>query len=60
MSNQSAIHPFLAGGPKQLFIGGQFVEAQSGETFEVVNPSTGKVIAEVAKGAAADVDRARD
>ena len=58
MSNQSAIHPFLAGGPKQLFIGGQFVAAHSGETFEVVNPSTGKVIAQVAKGSAADVDRA--
>ena len=58
MSAAAAIHPFLAGGPKKLLIGGQWVEAQSGKTFDVVNPSTGQVIAQVAEGGAADIDRA--
>ena len=37
-------HPFLDGKPKRLLIGGQWVEALSGRTFDSVNPSTGKVI----------------
>ena len=32
----------------KLFIDGDFVEAQSGETFESVDPGTGAVIARVA------------
>lgn len=51
-------HPFLDGKPKRMLIGGQWVEALSGKTFESVNPATGKVIAEIAEGDAADVDRA--
>ena len=51
-------HPFLVDSPKKLFIGGHWVEALSGQTFASINPSTGKVIAEVAKGSAADVDAA--
>jgi len=47
-------------GPTQLFINNQFVPAQSGKTFETVNPSTGKVIAHVAEADAADVDAAVD
>ncbi|GHH23988.1 aldehyde dehydrogenase [Sphingomonas glacialis] len=50
-------HPFLKQ-PKKLFIGGDWVDALSGKTFDVVNPSTGQVIVQVAEGAAADVDRA--
>src|SRR5512141_1771801 len=42
----------------QAFIGGDFVDAASGRTYEVENPATGATIAEVAEGAAADVDRA--
>jgi len=53
-----ADHPFLKGGPKKLLIGGQWVEAASGKTFEVVNPATGTVIAHVADGGAEDIDRA--
>jgi aldehyde dehydrogenase (NAD+) len=49
---------FLADGIKGLFIDGQWAESASGETFESINPSTGGVLARVAAGAAADVDRA--
>ncbi len=40
------------------FIAGQFCDGASGETFEDIDPATGKPIAEVALGTAADVDRA--
>ncbi len=51
-------HPFLDGKPKRMLIGGQWVEALSGRTFDSVNPATGKVIAQLAEGGAEDVDRA--
>ena len=52
------VHPFLDGKPKRLLIGGQWVEALSGRTFDSVNPATGKVIAQLAEGGEGDVDRA--
>ena len=51
-------HPFLDGKPKRLLIGGQWVNALSGKTFDSVNPATGKVIAQLAEGGAEDVDLA--
>ena len=42
----------------RLFIGGKFVPAQDGATFPTLNPHDGSVLAEVAEGKAADVDRA--
>ena len=51
-------HPFLDGKPKRLLIGGQWVEALSGRTFDSVNPATGQVIAQLAEGGAEDIDRA--
>jgi aldehyde dehydrogenase (NAD+) len=42
----------------QCFIGGQWVPAVSGKTFETINPATEEVIANVAEGDAADVDLA--
>jgi len=39
---------------KQLFIGGAWVDAISGGTFEVVDPSTGRVLCSVADASAAD------
>jgi phenylacetaldehyde dehydrogenase len=45
-------------GKHQLFIGGRFVDAQSGKTFDTHDPSTGRVIAQVAEGDAADIDAA--
>ncbi len=42
----------------QCFIGGKWVPAKSGKTFETINPATEDVIANVAEGDAADVDLA--
>ena len=44
--------------PKKLFIGGKWVDAVSGKTFDVLDPSTGKVIAAVAAGEKEDIDLA--
>jgi phenylacetaldehyde dehydrogenase len=44
--------------PHQLFIGGEWVPARSGKTFDVINPATGQVIAKAAAGDAADIDAA--
>ncbi len=44
--------------PKRLFIGGRWVEAQSGKTFPTHDPGTGEVLAQVAEADAADVDLA--
>ena len=41
-----------------LFIGGRFVAAGAGKTFENVNPATDEVIARIAEASASDVDRA--
>ena len=41
-----------------LFIGGEFVAAKSGKSFETVNPATEQVLAKVAEAGQADVDRA--
>lgn len=49
-------HPFLENAPKQLFIDGGWRPAISGETFDCINPSTGEVLAKVARGGAADID----
>lgn len=40
------------------FIGGEFVDAASGETLDVLNPATGQVIARVPASGPEDVDRA--
>ena len=42
----------------QCFIGGEWVPAQSGKTFDTVNPATEEVIAQVAEGDKADVNLA--
>ena len=42
----------------QHFINGQWVAAASGETLPVIDPSTGEVFDQLARGSAADVDRA--
>jgi acyl-CoA reductase-like NAD-dependent aldehyde dehydrogenase len=40
------------------FVGGEWVDAASGETMEVLNPATGEAIARVPRCDAGDVDRA--
>ena len=42
------------------FVGGEWVDAASGETMEVVNPATGETIGDVPSCSAEDVDRAVD
>src|SRR6266404_3117474 len=42
----------------QLFIDGQFVDAESGKTFSSPNPATGETFAEVAEADKTDVDKA--
>jgi phenylacetaldehyde dehydrogenase len=43
---------------KKLYIDGQWLEAGSGETFDVIDPATGQVFDRVPKGDKADIDRA--
>jgi aldehyde dehydrogenase (NAD+) len=50
--------PFLDGRPTRMLIGGQWVPALSGKTFESRNPANGKLLAHVAEGGAADIDAA--
>src|SRR3982751_4238913 len=42
----------------QLFIDGQWVDAESGKTFNTPNPATGETLAEVAEANKADIDKA--
>ena len=49
---------YLKDQPKKLFIGGRWVEAASGKTFDSINPATGEILAKVAEGDREDVDRA--
>jgi len=44
--------------PLRLFIGGEYVDETSGETFSSINPATGDVLATVQHASAADVDAA--
>jgi len=52
-----AVSSFLSREQK-LLIGGEWVAAASGETFETFNPATGKPLCTVAAGNAEDADRA--
>jgi gamma-glutamyl-gamma-aminobutyraldehyde dehydrogenase len=52
---QAASHLTIASG---LFINGRYVNAQSGQTMDCINPATGKVIAVMARGQAADIQAA--
>jgi len=56
--NLAALRQELADRPRQLFIGGAFVDAADGDSFDVVDPATGQVFAQAARGGAEDIDRA--
>src|ERR1700729_2724281 len=58
MNVMTQIHPFLDGKTKRMLIGGKWLEAASGKTFETRNPATGEILAHVAEGDAEDIDRA--
>lgn len=51
-------HPYADGGVKQMLIDGQWINAASGKTFESRNPATGELLATVAEGDKADIDKA--
>ncbi len=48
----------FVGAPRKMLIGGRWLEAASGKTFPTYNPATGEVLAQVAEGNSADVDKA--
>lgn len=52
------VRSFLHQDPVRMFIGGKWVEAAEAATFETLDPGDGTVLARVAEGRAADVDRA--
>jgi acyl-CoA reductase-like NAD-dependent aldehyde dehydrogenase len=56
-AKNSAALAFLRA-PKQLLIGGKWVPAKSGKTFETINPANEEVLALIAEGDKADVDAA--
>ena len=41
--------------PRKMMINGQWVDSISGKTFPTYDPATGKVLAQVAEGAAEDI-----
>ena len=49
---------WVRAGPKRLLIGGEWVAAKSGKTFETLNPATEEVLCKVAEADQADVDAA--
>jgi betaine-aldehyde dehydrogenase len=56
----SSAQPAASDQPRkyQLFIDGQWVDAESGKTFTTPNPATGQTLAEVAEADKADIDKA--
>jgi len=56
----SSVQPAATDTPRkyQLFIDGQWVDAESGKTFTTPNPATGQTLAEVAEADKADVEKA--
>ncbi len=57
-AKSQAVLEFLKSGPKKLLIGGKWVAAKSGKTFETLNPANEEVLCLVAEGDKADVDEA--
>ena len=57
-ASSERVSAFLSGGPKKLYIGGQWVAPSSKDTFETLDPGSGAVLAEVFSATDADVDAA--
>ncbi|SAK56434.1 betaine aldehyde dehydrogenase [Caballeronia glebae] len=45
-------------GEQRLYIGGEYVDATSGESFDTLDPATGETLARVQQASQADIDRA--
>ncbi|MGI8577014.1 MAG: NAD-dependent succinate-semialdehyde dehydrogenase [Nocardioidaceae bacterium] len=56
----SAEHSAVSAAPKQLYVGGRWVDAEGAKTFDVFDPSTGDVLCAVADASPADGRRALD
>lgn len=56
--SRAAALEFVRSGPKLLLIGGKWVPAKSGRTFDSINPSNEELLTTVAEGDRADVDEA--
>jgi acyl-CoA reductase-like NAD-dependent aldehyde dehydrogenase len=56
MTTETSAQPAI--GNVKMIIGGEQVDAADGQTFDVVNPATGEVLARAPLGGAEDVDRA--
>jgi acyl-CoA reductase-like NAD-dependent aldehyde dehydrogenase len=54
----AATKVFLNNRPKNLLIGGKWIPAKSGQTFETINPANEEVLGVVAEGDEADIDEA--
>ena len=54
----SELNQFLAAPLLKMYIGGQWVAAPGGKTFDTLDPGSGKRLASIAAGDAADVDNA--
>ena len=54
----AATKAFLSRESHKQFIGGQWVESASGDTFATLDPATGETLGQMARGNAADVDAA--
>lgn len=48
----------FVGAPRKMLIGGRWLDATSSKTFATYNPATGDILAQVAEGDRADVNRA--
>ena len=48
----------VASSIKKMFVDGQWIESESGKTFDAISPATGQTIAQVPKGTRADAQRA--
>src|ERR1700730_6714599 len=48
----------VASSVRKMFVNGQWIESESGNTFDAVSPATGKTIAQVPKGTRADAKKA--
>ncbi|WP_419817135.1 NAD-dependent succinate-semialdehyde dehydrogenase [Glaciibacter flavus] len=57
---QTSESELLAAAPTQLFIGGDWVDAEEGKTFDVRDPATGDVLLSIADASPADALRALD
>lgn len=60
-ANEKALDSTDAGAlaaPRELLIDGAFVSSDSGKRFDTINPTNGQVLATIAQGGPADVDKA--